>query len=215
MVDKFSSSAKLGIYVPKFNWQFKHYILHVARSYFSCGLVFNMQKVSVASIWIIPYLGLHLRSHLLGCLFLKYMLSPILKEVGVPSRVFCAVLKWFSSNIFLAMASVSLCASRFNIPESGSPKNHCMVSSSWCRGKFGSLPHTRKNRVSAVVRLGVICSWLELDLYIYPSYTGLFHRASSRLVSSICETPLICCCAVGGKVLKIFFQLLTVSVPDP
>ena len=48
MVDIFSSSAKLGIYVPKFHWRFKYYILHIARSYFSCGLVFNMQKMSIA-----------------------------------------------------------------------------------------------------------------------------------------------------------------------
>ena len=81
-------------------------------------------------IWTILYLGLYLRSHLLGCLFLKYTLSPILKEGGVLSRVFCAVLKQFLSNIFLAMANVSLCASRFSIPESGSPKNCCMGSSS-------------------------------------------------------------------------------------
>ena len=32
---------------PKFHWRFKYYILHIARSYFSCGLVFNMQKMSV------------------------------------------------------------------------------------------------------------------------------------------------------------------------
>ena len=82
------------------------------------------------SIWTILYLGLHLRSHLPGCLFLKYTLSPILKEGGILSMVFCAVVKQFSSNFFLAIANVSLCASRFSIPESGSPKNHCMGSSS-------------------------------------------------------------------------------------
>ena len=97
------------------------------------------RKCPSCSIWTILYPGLHLRSHLLGCLFLKYTLSPILKEGGVLSMVFCAVLKQFSSNIFLVIANVSLHASRFCIPESGSPKNHCMGSSSWCRGKFGSL----------------------------------------------------------------------------
>ena len=98
------------------------------------------RKCPLHSIWTILYLGLHLRSHLPGCLFLKYTLSPILKEGGVLSMVFCAVLKQFSSNVFLAMAKASLCASRFSIPEYGSPKNHCMGSSSWCRDKFGSLP---------------------------------------------------------------------------
>ena len=47
MIDIFSTSAKLGFYVPKFHWRFKYYILHVAGSYFSCGLVFNMQKMSI------------------------------------------------------------------------------------------------------------------------------------------------------------------------
>ena len=47
MVDKFSSSAILGIYVPKFHWQFKYCILHIARLYFASGLVFNMQKMSI------------------------------------------------------------------------------------------------------------------------------------------------------------------------
>ena len=79
----------------------------------------------------IPYPGLYLRPHLLGCLFLKYTLSPILKEDGVLSMVFCAVLKWFLSSVFLAMANMSLWASKFNIPESGSPKNHCIGSNSW------------------------------------------------------------------------------------
>ena len=74
------------------------------------------RKCPSHSIWTILYLGLHLRSHLLGCLFLKYTLSPILKEDDVLSRVFCAVLKWFSSKVFLVMANASLCASRFSIP---------------------------------------------------------------------------------------------------
>ena len=88
------------------------------------------RKCPSHSIWTILYPGLHLRSNLPGCLFLKYTLLPILKEGGVLSRVFCVVLKQFSSNIFLAMANVSLCASRLSIPESGIPMNHCMGSSS-------------------------------------------------------------------------------------
>ena len=63
------------------------------------------RKCPLCSIWTILYLGLHLRSHLMGCLFLKHTLSFILKESGVLSMVFCAVLKQFSSNIFLAMAN--------------------------------------------------------------------------------------------------------------
>ena len=90
-----------------------------------------------------------------GCLFLKYTLSPILKEGGVLSMVFCVVLKQFLSNVFLAMANASLWASMFNILESGSPKNHCIGSNSWLRGNFGSLPYTKKNGISAVAKLGV------------------------------------------------------------
>ena len=107
------------------------------------------------SIRTILYTGLHVRSHLPDCLFLKYTLSPILKEGGVLSMVFFAVLKWFSSKVFLAMANVSLWASKFSIPESGSPMNQCIGSNSWWRGKFGSIPYTKKNGISAVAKLGV------------------------------------------------------------
>ena len=107
------------------------------------------------SIQTILYPGLHLRSHFPGWLFLKYTLSPILKEGGVLSMVFCAVLKWFFSKVFLGMANVSLWGSRFSIPESGSPKNCCIGSNNWWRGKLGSLPYTEKNCISAVARLGV------------------------------------------------------------
>ena len=113
------------------------------------------RKCLSCSIQTILYPGLHLRSHLLGCLFLKYTLSPILKEGGVLSMVFFPVLKWFSSKVFLAMASVSMWASKLSNPESGSPKNHCMGSNSWWRGKFGSLPYTKKNGISTVAKLSV------------------------------------------------------------
>ena len=89
------------------------------------------RKCPSHSIQTILYQGLHLRSHLPDCLFLKYTLSPILKEGGVLSMVFCAVLKWFLCSIFLAMAKASLWASKFSIPESRSPKNCCIVSNSW------------------------------------------------------------------------------------
>ena len=105
VVDIFSSSAKLGIYVPKFHWRF-NYILHVAKSILFLWLGFSTcTKCPSCSIWTILYPGLPLRSHLLGCLFLKYTLSPILKEGGVLSMVFCAVLGQFPSNVFLAMAN--------------------------------------------------------------------------------------------------------------
>ena len=83
------------------------------------------------SIQTILYPDLHFRSHLPGCLFLKYTLSPSLKVGGILSMVLCTALKQFLSSIFLAMANMSLWASKFSIPESGSPKNCCIGSNSW------------------------------------------------------------------------------------
>ena len=47
MVDIFSTSAKLCIYIPKFYRRFENYILHAAGSYFSGCLVFYVQEVSI------------------------------------------------------------------------------------------------------------------------------------------------------------------------
>ena len=108
VIDIFSTSAKLCIYVPKFYWRFKYYILHIARPYFPVAWFSVCRKCLSHSIWTTLYLGLHLRFHLPCCLFLKYTLSPILKDVGYLSMVFCAVLKRFSSKVFLAMVRASL-----------------------------------------------------------------------------------------------------------
>ena len=97
MVDIFSSSAKLGIYIPKFYRRFKNYILHVVGSYFSVAWFSMCRKCPLHSVRTTLYPGLHLRSHLLGCCVFKYTLSPIWKEAGCLSVVFHAVLKWFSS----------------------------------------------------------------------------------------------------------------------
>ena len=78
-----------------------------------------------------------------------------MKVGGVLPMIFCAVLKQFLSSIFLVLANMSLWASKFSIPESGSPKNYCIGSISWWRGKFGSLLYTKKNGISAVAKLGV------------------------------------------------------------
>ena len=131
VVDIFSSSAKLGIYVPKFHWRFKYYILHIARSYFSCSLVLNMQKMSVMLNLDNSVSGSPLEIPFAGLLVLEiYSITYLKRGWCVLPMVFCAVLKQFSSNVFLAMANASLCASRFSILESGSPRNHCMGCSS-------------------------------------------------------------------------------------
>ena len=53
------------------------------------------------------------------------------------------------------MANANLCVSRFSILESGSPRKHCMGSNSLRMGRFGSIPYTKKNGVSAVAKFGV------------------------------------------------------------
>ena len=113
-------------------------------------------KCLLCSMWTILYLGLHFKFHLLGSLFLKYTWSPTWKAGFSHAMVFWAVLNLFSSNVFFAVASANLCVSKFSVPESGSPRKHCTGSNSWCGGRLGSLPYTKKNGVSAVAKFGVI-----------------------------------------------------------
>ena len=113
-------------------------------------------KCPLCSTWIILYLCLHFKSHLPGCLFLKYTQSPIWKAGLSHVIVFWVAVNLFSSNVFFAMANTNLCVSRFSIPESGSPRKHCMGSRCWCNGRLGSLPYTKKNGDSAITRFGVI-----------------------------------------------------------
>ena len=48
MVYKFSMSVKHCVNIPQLNWWLMYKILHTARpSFFSCGLVFCMNVVSV------------------------------------------------------------------------------------------------------------------------------------------------------------------------
>ena len=61
----------------------------------------------------------------------------------------------FSSRVFFGIANDSLCASKFSIPESGSPRKCGIGSNSWCKGKFGSHPYTKKNAISAVAKFSV------------------------------------------------------------
>ena len=113
-------------------------------------------KCPSCSMQTILYLGLHFKSHLPGCLFLKYTQSPIWRAGLSHAIVFWVAINLFSSNVFFAMANANLCVSRLSIPESGSPRKHCMGSSSGCKGRLGSLPYTKKNGDSAVARFGVI-----------------------------------------------------------
>ena len=136
----FINFLALPYLVSIFNRWFQYYILHITGSYFYSSLVFNVWEVSLMLNLGNPISRSPFNIPFASCLFLKYILSPILKEGGVLSMVFCAVLKWFSSKVFLAMANVSLWASKFSILESRSPKNHYIGSNSWWRGKFGSLP---------------------------------------------------------------------------
>ena len=100
--------------------------------------------------------------------------------------VFCAVLKWFSSRVVLAIARTRQCASKLSNPDSRSPRNHCIGSRSWCRGKLG-LFHIPKGIVFLLWQgLVSLCSWLELDLCTCPNLMDPFHIISSRWVWGIC-----------------------------
>ena len=72
VVNVSSSSTELSVYVPKFYGWFQYDTSHVARSYFPSELVFNMYEMSVMLNVENLYPGLHFKSHLPGCLFLKY-----------------------------------------------------------------------------------------------------------------------------------------------
>ena len=113
-------------------------------------------KCPSCSMQTILYLGLHFKSHLPGCLFLKYTQSPTWKVGLFLAIVFWVAINLFSSNVFFAIGRANLCVSRFSIPESGSPRKCCMGSSSWCKARLGSLPYTKKNGDSAITRFGVI-----------------------------------------------------------
>ena len=97
MVDIISSSAKLsqnstgGSSTTSFMLQ---------ECTFPIAWFWMCRKCLSCSFSTILYPSLHLRSHFPGYLFLKYTLSPILKEGGCLSIFFCAVLKQFSSNVF-------------------------------------------------------------------------------------------------------------------
>ena len=137
------------------------------------------RKCLSCSIWTILYLSLHLRSHLPGCLFLKYTLSPILKEGGVLSIVFCVVLKWFLSNVSLAMANAGLHASCSAFQNLGLPRIVAWFLVADVEVNLD--PFCILRRMGFLLWLGKewLCSWLELDLYIYPSWMGPFHITSS------------------------------------
>ena len=113
-------------------------------------------KCPSCSMQTILYPGLHFKSHLPGCLFLKYTWSPIWKAGLSLPIVFWAVLNLFSSNVYFAIAKANLCVFSFSIPESGPLRKLCIGSSSWCKGGLGSLLYAKKNGISAIARFGVI-----------------------------------------------------------
>ena len=168
MVVIFSSSAKFFIYVPKFHWRFKDYILHIARLYFAGSLVFDVQKMSVMLNHDNSVSGSPFEIPLAWLFVPKYTLSPILKDGGCLSMVFCTDLKEFSSKDFLAMAKASLWASRLSSQESGSPQNHSLGSRSWCRGKFGSLLKLGRRVFLLWQDFMSLYTWQEPEWCTYP-----------------------------------------------
>ena len=57
MVDIFSNSAKLCIYVPKFYWGFKYYILHIARPYLPKIIAWALEAVVGINLDLFHKLG--------------------------------------------------------------------------------------------------------------------------------------------------------------
>ena len=131
MINIATGPAKLGVNVPELNGRCKNYIFDVAGPCFSCSLVFNVNVMSIAlnmdnlvsgSPLQIPFARLfvfevYMISNLKGGLFLE--------------TVFWVAVNLFLSSVFFAIANASLCVSRCNLPESGSPRKHCMGSRSW------------------------------------------------------------------------------------
>ena len=142
-------------------------------------------KCPSCSVWTILYLGLHFKSHLPGCLFLKYSWSPTWKAGFSCAMVFWAVLNLFSPNVFFAIANANLCVSRVSIPESGSPRKHCMGSNSWCRRGWGLFHIPRRMVFLQLPNLELSCSWQVLGLNTCPSSWDLFHKVSLMWVSGI------------------------------
>ena len=85
-------------------------------------------KCPLHSMQTFLYLGLHFKSHLPDCLFLKYTWSPSWTAGLSLPTVFWAFLNLFSANVFFAIANANLQVSRFSISESGSPRKCCIGS---------------------------------------------------------------------------------------
>ena len=47
MINIVASSAELGINIPELDWGFKDDVFDIAGSYYSCGLVLSVDKMSV------------------------------------------------------------------------------------------------------------------------------------------------------------------------
>ena len=72
MINIVASSAILSINIPELYWGFQDDVCDIAGLYFPCGLVLYVDEMSmVHSMQTILYPGLHFKSHLPGCLFLK------------------------------------------------------------------------------------------------------------------------------------------------
>ena len=131
MINIATGSAKLGVKVPELNGRFKNDIFDIAGSCFSCSLVFNVNVMSVAlnmdnpvsrSPLQIPFARLFV--------FKVYMISNLKGEV-VSENSLLGGCKSILSSVFFAIANASLCVSRCDLPESGSPRKCCIGSRSW------------------------------------------------------------------------------------
>ena len=127
----------------------------------------------------ILYLGLHFKSLVPGCLFLKYTQSATLNAGLSLVIIFWVAINLFSSNVFFAITKANLCVSRFSIPESV----HLLRNIAWVpvvgvRVGWGPCCILRRMVILSLLDLVLSCSWPVPGLDIYPNLWGLFHKAS-------------------------------------
>ena len=131
MINIVTGSAKLGVNVPELNRRFRNYIFDGAGPCFPCSLVFDVDVMSVAlntdnlvsrSPLQIPFAWLFVLE--------VYMVSN-LKGWVVSGDSLLVGCKSIFIQCFFAIANASLCVSKCNFSESGSPRKHCIGSRSW------------------------------------------------------------------------------------
>ena len=139
MVYEFSCSAKLSINIPQPDLWFMYNILGITRLGLSCGLIFDRKVMSIMLYTDNPISGSPFQFPFARLFIFKVNSVSYVKVRCRMNCCFLCIFNQFLSNILLAMSSARQCISKFRHKKSGSLKKHCMGSSSWCKGRLGSL----------------------------------------------------------------------------